>query len=953
MNSKPLRISEFTAVVRIFGGLFFVLMATSRTWAEPVDFVRDIQPILAERCYQCHGPKRGESGLRLDHKGSAMRGGDHGPVIVPRDPSGSVLVRAIQRTDAKLKMPKKGGPLDPAQVEKIVTWINEGATWPDAASASLVPKAENHWAFKAPVKAEVPSGAPHPIDAFVRARLAKEHLPPSPPAAPEKLLRRLYLDLTGLPPSPNEVDAFVKDQSSESYRRVVEQLLASPHYGERWGRHWLDAAHYADSNGYEKDPMRYIWFYRDWVIQAFNRDLPYDQFIIEQLAGDLLPNATQDQIVATGFLRNTMVNEEGGVDPEQFRMEAMFDRMDVIGKSILGLTINCCQCHDHKYDPITQEEYYRIFAFLNNDNEPWRVVYSAEELARKSNVQRRIAALENRLKLEHPDWRERMQAWEGTVKHDQPEWHVLQAPFINDSTGGQKFLRQADGSYLAQSYAPTKSSPKFEIKVKDGPITGFRLELLNDPNLPAYGPGRSPTGVCALTEFAVDYAPVDDASAKPKPVKFSEATADFGEPENTPLVNYARDKDPAKDKRITGPVSYAIDGKNETAWGIDAGPGRRNQPRKAVFVCESPIDAAEETKLTITLKMSHGGWNSDDLQTMNLGRFRISYTTAPHPAADPLPHAARGALNVPEDQRNAAQITALFSYWRGTVPEWKRVNGEIETLWKSHPEGTTTLVLDRREQPRMTNVLKRGDFLKPGDRVAPGVPAVLHPMPRDADGSRLSFAKWIVDRRSPVAARAWVNRVWQAYFGTGLSNTPEDLGTQGEMPSHPELLDWLACEFMDNGWSTKALHRLIVSSETYRQDSAVGPALLEKDPFNRLLARGPRFRVEGEVVRDIQLAASGLLNPAVGGRPVMPPAPAFLFERPASYAPFPWKVEPDENQFRRAVYIFRRRSTPYPFLSAFDVPNGEAGCVRRARSNTPLQALMTLNETMSMDAAKA
>ena len=483
--------------------------------------MKDVQPIFAEHCYQCHGAKRSEAGLRLDHKASAMKGSDNGPAIRPGDAHGSVLVYAIGRTDAKLKMPKKGDPLTPEEIGRIVAWINQGANWPDNASASLVPKAENHWAFKPPVKVAPPALAPHPVDAFIRARLAKENLKPSPPAAPEKLIRRLHLDLTGLPPSPQEVDAFVKDGSPGAYKRAVDRLLASPHYGERWGRHWLDAAHYADSNGYEKDPMRHIWFYRDWVINAFNRDLPYDRFIIEQLAGDLLPGATQDQIVATGFLRNSMINEEGGVDPEQFRMEAMFDRMDVIGKSILGLTINCCQCHNHKYDPVTQEDYYRMFAFLNNDNEPWRVVYNAGEQMQRAHVMRRIAELEAKLKHEHADWPQRMEAWEESVKHDQPVWRVLQTPFIDDTTGGQKFLPQGDGSYLAQSYAPTRSVPKFEIEVKDAAITAFRLELLNDPNLPAYGPGRSQKGVCALSEFVVEVAPTGDAGAKAKPVKFA------------------------------------------------------------------------------------------------------------------------------------------------------------------------------------------------------------------------------------------------------------------------------------------------------------------------------------------------------------------------------------------------------------------------------------------------
>ena len=929
----------------------FLALAASAHGA--VDFVKDVQPVFAARCYQCHGPERQEAGFRLDHKPSALKGGDLGVAIVPGKAAESLLVHAVDGTHPKLKMPRKGPPLSHGQIATLTAWINEGAPWPDSASAKIE-KGLNHWAFKAPVKPALPMAGVHPVDAFVHARLAKEGLKPAPAAAPETLIRRLYLDLLGLPPEPKEVDAFVAEMKAASaterpavYLRWVNHLLSSPHYGERWGRQWLDGARYADSNGYEKDPMRYIWFYRDWVINAFNRDLPYNQFIIEQLAGDQLPHATQDQIVATGFLRNSMVNEEGGANPEQFRMEAMFDRMDTIGKSILGLTIGCAQCHNHKYDPISQEEYYRMFAFLNNDDEPWRVVYNANEQMQAANVHQQVTALEARLQQENPGWEKRMAAWEETVRHDQPQWQVLKPEFIDDTTGGQKFLPQPDGSFLAQSYAPTKATPRCETvgEVKD--ITAFRLELLTDPNLPAYGPGRSQKGTCALSEFLVE-AEVDGQVQK---LKFASATADFGEPENTPLVDYARDQDSAKDKRLTGPVSYAIDGKDDTAWGIDAGPGRRNQSRKAVFVLDKPLPKA--SKLTIGLAMKHGGWNSDDLQTMNLGRFRLSYTTAANPVADPLPQKVRDTLSLPVKRRTRAQQAAMFSYWRTTVPEWKAANEAVELAWRSHPEGTTTLTLDRREQPRMTSLLKRGDFLKPAEQVQAGVPAALNPLPEGADGSRLTFARWIVDRKSPTTARALVNRVWQSYFGTGLVNTPEDFGTQGEVPAYRDLLDWLATEFMDRGWSIKELHRLIVTSATYQEDSRVTPQAIERDPYNRLLARGPRFRVEGETVRDIQLSVSGLLNPALGGRSVMPPAPQFLFERPASYAPFPWKAEADSNQYRRAVYIFRRRSTPYPFLSTFDVPSAESACVRRPKSNTPLQALMTLNETMSMEAAAA
>jgi hypothetical protein len=637
-----------------------------------------------------------------------------------------------------------------------------------------------------------------------------------------------------------------------------------------------------------------------------------------------------------------MINEEGGVDPEQFRMEAMFDRMDAIGKSVLGLTIQCAQCHNHKYDPLTQEDYYRMFAFLNNAHEASVSVYTPDEEMRRAELFRAVREIEAELQHRTPDWPGRMAAWEAKAAGGQPEWVVVRPAVDDISTGGQKYLPLGDGSFLAQGYAPTKHTVKMTVKVDLARITGFRLELLNDPNLPRGGPGRSVKGTAALTEFSVD---ADGAR-----VKLARATADV-EPAEAPLEAIFDDR--SNKRRVTGPVAFAIDGKDETAWGIDAGPGRRNQPRKAVFVPEKPLESPGGVTLTFHLKQNHGGWNSDDNQNHNLGRLRLSVTSSPDPAADPLPRAVRDILSVPPERRTPAQAAAVFSAWRAALPEWGEANARIEDLWRGHPEGHSQLALRDREEARMTHLLERGDFLKPRQPVRPGVPGFLHPLAADAPPTRLAFARWLVDRRSPTTARAAVNRVWQAYFGTGLVATSEDLGSQGEQPSHPELLDWLAVEFMDRGWSLKALHRLIVASSTYRQDSRVPPALHARDPFNRLLARGARFRVEGEVVRDVALAASGLLNLKVGGPGVYPPAPASLFVPPASYGPKVWKEESGENRFRRALYTFRYRSVPYPALQNFDTPNGDFACVRRARSNTPLQALTTLNEPLFVECARA
>ena len=914
------------------------------------DFVREIQPIFESRCYDCHGPKKHEAGLRLDQKPDALRGGESGPAILPGKSADSLLVQAVAglRDDLK-RMPKKGDPLTTEQISLLRAWIDQGADWPESGP---VKDPRRHWAFHAPLRPPLPATqlahwARTPVDAFILARLEKEHLPPAPEADKITLLRRLSLDLIGLPPSLEEVDAFLADASPDAYERQVERLLKSPHYGERWGRHWLDAARYADSDGFEKDKSRQVWFYRDYVIQSFNRDLPYDQFIIEQLAGDLLPNARQDQIVATGFLRNSMVNEEGAIDPEQFRMEAMFDRMDAIGKSILGVTIQCAQCHSHKFDPLTQEEYYRMFAFLNSDHEAQHIVYTPEEHMKIAEITRRMSEIEADLQHRAPDWETRLAAWETSVRGHQPEWQPLAIEHVGDND--QRYYDQKDLSKLAAGYAPTKLTSTWRATNHLASLGAFRLDLLNDPNLPCRGPGRSFKGTCALTEFKVEVADAANPTNKVQ-VKIVKATADYSNPERDLEPNFY---DKSDKHRVTGPIDFAIDGKDETAWGIDAGPGRRNQPRHAVFVPEKPVGFPGGTIVTIRLTQNHGGWNSDDHMNNNLGRFRLSVTAATNATADPLPRRVRETLAVPREQRSPAQQTAVFSYWRTTVPEWKESNAATEALWQEWPAGSTSLALMAREEPRDTRVLKRGDFLKPTKPVTAGVPSFLHSLPEPYEPSRLTFAKWLADRRSPTTARVFVNRMWQAYFGTGLVSTPEDLGTQSELPSHPELLDWLACEFMDHGWSIKHIHQLIVNSAAYRQSSRIDPERYTNDPYNRLLARGPRLRVEGEIVRDIALAASGLLNPKVGGRSVMPPAPAYLFQPPASYAPFPWVDETGPDRYRRALYTFRRRSTPYPALQTFDVPNADFSCVRRQRSNSPLQALVSLNEPQFVECAQA
>ncbi len=942
--------------------LALVLLGGGVAVAAP-NFETEIRPLLEKKCVVCHGPEKKKNGFRLDTREFLLAGGEGGVAVVPGKSEQSLIYKYATRQVADMEMPPDDDQaLTKGELTLLAAWIDGGASFP-AKTALRVPgstkpvqDARDHWAWKPPVRPAVPPAAPadrawirNPIDAFVLARLRKEGLSPRPEADPLTLLRRLHLDLTGLLPTIAELDAFVADRKPGALDRVTDNLLASPHYGERWGRHWLDAAHYADTDGFEKDKMRTVWSYRDWVIRAFNRDLPYDQFVIEQMAGDLLRNPTQDQLIATGFLRNSLLNEEGGVDPEQFRMEAMFDRMDVLGKAVLGVGTGCAQCHTHKFDPILHEDYYRLMAFLNNDHEPNIAVYTAAEQMKRAEIFRSARDIEEGLRHTNPDWEARMNRWEAAVTTAPTKWTTLQAPFIDDSTGGQKYMMQKDGAYMAQGYAPTKHGARVVLKADLPQISALQLEVLTDPNLPLGGPGRSFKGTFALTDIEIEAASLD-APLKKTAVKVAKATADY-EQGVAPLEENFTDKTDVK--RVVGGVAMAIDGKNETAWGIDAGPGRRNRDRKAVFTFAEPVHFPGGAMLTVTLKQNHGGWNSDDNMTNNLGRFRLSVTGTRDVVADPVPRPVREILGIPRPRRSPAQVAAVFSYFRTTQPGWKRENEQIESAWRAYPEGTPTLVLAMRDSLRTTHLLKRGDFLKPGKSVQAGVPAFLNPLPKGAPANRLTLGRWLVDRGAPTTARVLVNRIWQAYFGTGIVLNSEDFGMQGERPTHPELLDWLAVEFMDRGWRLKDMHRLITRSAAYRQSSHVTPELVAKDPANRLMSRGPRFRVEGEIIRDIQLAASGLLNLKMGGRAVMPPQPAFLSATPVSYGPFPWVEDTGPDRYRRGVYVFRRRSVPYPTLQTFDTPPGDTACVRRLRSNTPLQALVTLNETTALEAAQA
>jgi hypothetical protein len=956
-----------------------------------VDFVKDIQPILAKSCYECHGEKKQEAMLRWDAKAIALKGSEHGPVIVPGKSAQSVMIHLVAGLKGEDKlMPQKGERLTEVQIGLLRAWIDQGADWPESASVKVEDKRQ-HWAFKAPVRPPVPKAKNAPwvrnaIDNFVLARLEKEGLKPSPEADRVTLSRRLSLDLIGLPPAPTEVDEFVRDNSPHAYDNFVERLLASPHYGERWGRQWLDSARYADSNGYEKDAARSIWPYRDWVIQAFNRDLPFDAFTREQLAGDLLPNPSLDQRIATGFLRNSMLNQEGGIEPEQFRTEAMVDRMDAVGKTWLGLTIQCAQCHNHKFDPISQREYYQLFAFLNSDDEPFIEVPTIEQQKQRDEILAKARALEDKAMRNTTNLSERMAAWEKEIAGAAGIWTVLDpTEWLNFAT---KYEEQSDHSLLAGGDVKPGAVTHVWVDTMLTNLTGFRLEALMHPNLPYGGPGLVAKGNFLLKEFTCETYAMHHPTVTNQ-VKFRRALADMEAPGFS--------------------ITNAIDGGTEKGgWTAATVPVRRNTEHRAIFECAEPITGFPGgTRLHITIYQKHGSGDGHSgeldketrLDCHTLGRFRLSATTegaekwlarAPggadtesrgaesaksegsdsgasptarestpmHPEfagfglkVDSLTARQRDILSIPPDQRTPEQVRELFSVYRFQDTAFAEANAEIDKILTNWPYAATTLALQQRALPREAHIFKRGDWQRPGEKVEPDVPAVLHPFPKDAPHNRLGLANWLVDRRSPTTARVVVNRIWQAYFGQGLFTTPEDIGTRCEAPSHPELLDWLACEFMDNGWSVKSLHRLIVQSAAYRQSSKVSPGLLAKDPYNRLLTRGPRFRVDAEIVQDIALAASGLLNPKIGGPSVRPPIPASVAD--TVYGGFSWPENTGDDRYRRGMYTFWKRSLPFPSLIAFDAPTSENSCPRRVRSNTPLQALTTLNEKTFVEAAQA
>jgi hypothetical protein len=927
----------------------------------PVDYSRDIQPLLSENCYHCHGPdaKAREAKLRLDVRDGpegAYRTDSGITVVKPGDSKGSELVSRIFATDEDDVMPppKSHRTLTAAQKELLKRWVEEGAKWGE------------HWAFVAPKRPAAPGKAEleaqvaelgkrdaarakeiaprtaefakwprNPVDAFVLARQIGEGLTPSPETDKTHLLRRATLDLTGLPPTPEELDAFLADQKPDAYERAVDRLLASPRYGERMVWEWLDAARYADTNGYQGDPTRAMWYWRDWAVEALNKNMPFDQFTIEQLAGDLLPNPTPAQLIATGFHRNHMINGEGGRIAEESRVDYVFDRVETTGAVWMGLTLTCCRCHDHKYDPIKQKEYYQLAAYFNsieetggggNDGQglanPTISLASPEQQkkvetlkAAEVAVKKEREDLEKKLREQQPEWEKSLLA--GTGKPMEVKWHVL-TPDELYADNGTKLAKLDDGSVLASGPNPAKEGIVFVANSKIGAITGFRLEMLPDPSFEGHGPGRADNGNFVLTEITLQ--------GSGKPVELGAVSVDF-------IQN------------PTHVASTVFDGKQDTGWAVMPEFGK---PHTLIFEARNQVGYGNDVLLSFRLDCKSGHVSH------TLGRFRLSATTDNRQLLRPMPDKIRTMLAKPTDQRSDAEKKEIAQFYFDTHPSMAGIKDRQEAAKKARESAEQsaprTMVMRERAQPRKTTILVKGAYNVPGEEVQHGVPARLPQLAGDAPKNRLALARWLMSPEHPLTARVTVNRLWAQIFGQGLVKSAEDFGVQGDKPTHPELLDWLAVEFRESGWDMKKLVRLMVTSATYRQSGQVPPGMAERDPENKWLARGSRYRWPSWMLRDQALAVSGLLVEKVGGPPVKGYQPEGIWED-ATFGQIRYKQDKGEALYRRSLYIFWRRIVgPTMF---FDVSNRQNCTVKVGRTNTPLHALATMNDVTYVEAARA
>ncbi len=911
--------------------LFFVSLLSLTSTAIALDFNRDVRPVLAQQCFSCHGmDDHGRKGkLRLDLQEAAYGSGKSGEVAIkPGLPDASEVVQRIFSSDEDELMPPPHTKKVMSEREKAVIrqWIAEGA------------KYEAHWAYQPP-KASIDPTAD--MDRFIREKLDEAGIEPAPEADAYTLVRRLYLDLIGLPPTPEQADAFVQKRAQQSgaaesaYEALVDELLKSPQYGERWARRWLDLARYADTNGFEKDRPRPIWPYRDWVVKALNQDMPFDQFSIKQLAGDMLPNATPEDRIATGFHRNTMLNEEGGIDPNEYRFYAMVDRVGVTGTTWMGLTMNCAQCHTHKYDPILHTDYYSLMALLNNADEPTYAIPTPEiEAAQKAHLTK-IAQMEAALPSQFPGGQvaleKRLSEWVVQTSKQCAEWQVVRPDSMKTTMPHLEL--QADGFILGSGDISKSDVYDLHLQAPIQGVTAIKLEVASHPSLPNDGPGltyyEGPIGGFFLSEI--------QAFQNKQPMKIASAEATNDTEEDKISDAAPANPRPAKAKK-TNRADAALDGEMSSGWQVLGGYG---QEHSAVFRFETPVDLRQGLDLKMLFEKHFA---------CALGHFRLSVTTHPMPKATGLPYAVENALAKGDlSQRAAIQRSFLLA-----APEMKSAVAPLWLARRQMPRGQPTLVMQERSgsPSRQTHLYHRGEYLQPKQVVPPAVPAFLPGLRPGEPANRLSLARWFFRPENPLTARVTVNRQWQAFFGRGLVKSLEDFGYQSEAPSHPELLDWLAVQFVKDGWSLKRLHKRIVMSATYKQASRRSQQAEAKDPENVLLSHAPRFRLDAEIIRDSALQAAGVLSLKQGGPGVYPPQPASVTTE-GTYGKVEWKTSQGEDRYRRSLYTFTKRTAPFAMSTTFDAPTGEACLARRDVSNSPLQALTLLNDQMFMEAAQA
>lgn len=1064
-----IRFSGFLFALAAFLGCWDVSPVWAQAPAKKIDFGRDIKPILSNKCFLCHGPsetdrKGGKNGLRLDTAaGSTEDLGGHA-AVVPGKPEASELVARILSTDPEEVMPPKGSgkPLSPQEIELLKEWIRQGAHY------------SQHWSYIKPVRPAVPAvrDAAWPkndIDRFLLARMESEQLKPSPAADRYALIRRVSLDLTGLPPTLEEVDAFVKDTDPSAYEELVDRLLQKSAYGEHWANLWLDLARYADSAGYADDPSRTIWLYRDYVIRALNSNKPFDQFSIEQLAGDMLPNATDEQRIATAFHRNTLTNSEGGTNDEEFRTVAVVDRVNTTMAVWMGTTISCAQCHDHKYDPISQEEFFKFYAFFNNtadadkrDESPLAMIFSDEQRHQKSLWEEERGKLEVVLKTSTPALQAAQAKWEAAFPLDL-KWSSVK-PASAKSAAGVGLTVADDGAVSAPTAAKTDTYT-VDLPLSATVVSGLKLEALPDPILPGGGPGHAGGNFVVTKISAAINPPAGTALSgryvrvelpgKGKMLSLAEVQAFQG---TANLATKGEAKQSSTD--YAGPAQLAIDGntdgryneakstthtavsddpwweldlkseqkldrlvvwnrvdpgtverlenfkisllneKREPVWqqavaaapkpsvelslsgrreidftlafadftqaGLDAASvlknpdpktkgwavgGELGKPHTLTLIPKAPVEAPAGSTLSVTIEQN----SSYDNHT--LGHFRLSTTDDARVgeiARTPAP--ILEALRVPAANRQPAQSAAISSYYLTIAPDLDATRKQLATVTQQladlKPETVPIMQELPPDQRRVTKIQYRGNFMDLGPDVTEGTPAAFPALPADAPRNRLTLARWVVSADNPLTARVIANRYWEQIFGVGIVLTSEEFGSQGDQPFHPELLDWLATELIRLKWDAKAFLRLLVTSAAYQQASKVSPELQHRDPDNRLLARGPRFRLSAETLRDQALLVSGLLSPKMYGPPVKPQQPSLGLSA-AFGSGIDWQTSAGADKYRRGVYTTWRRSSPYPSMATFDAPNREVCTVRRIRTNTPLQALVTLNDPVYIEAAQA